>query len=988
MDPANKPALPEMETVLEMFEEQVAAIPGHLAVTEGGNRITYKGLDDRAELIASKIRAESGNNEFVAILLPQGVEFISSLYGGWKTGRAVAPIDVGNSKTQIAFILEELKNPLLITSREHFGKVPDYPKIITVSDRDLIGVQPDGKSREERALERSKLAFIIFTSGSTGRPKGVMIPHRVISRVTKSAWSLREISPSDKSMTYSSPAFILSFSEYITLLARGGTVYVPPTELRHDMDKLHEFICENEITVLSMPTSAGIKIMERDMPSLRWLRIGGEKLIVPVNDNKPFKILYVYGASETFAISFRVSFGTGIPNNGPLALGVQVWFLDENLHEVKQGEVGEICVASHTITDGYLNNPQLTSERYITNPFNPNQILFRTGDLGYLNSSGELVVCGRADFQVKIMGNRIELGQVEFALVQHPNIKQAAAIVVDKNGAKTISAFCVPVEGRAIPDLNSLCNFLGDHLPRYAFPSQVVSLEAIPMTTSGKFNREALKGMKVVKVIEPLVTPTEIKMGGIWSKTLKIPMEEISRTDSFFSLGGNSLQLALVVTKLQAAPWFLNVRIKHLSKVPRLDEFSALVDKCKGGKVDLSEFIKDEQSEPDFDSDSQLDRSFPEVISAAAPETAQNILITGSTGYVGANFLQVLLQRAKEAPTVHCLIRAKNNAEAKERLSGTLVKYRLTIPQSVFDSRVVCVAADISKYQFGLGTADYRRLCETIDVIYHIAAEVHFLKYYSELRDSNVGGTRWMLNFSVESKPKFLHYISTFSVIGRDCVDETILESPDQLFRINERESKDMGYSQSKRVAEKLVWKAIERGLPAIVYRLGEIGCHSKLNVVNDADFLARLFQTCQETGIYPLMDKKLPYGSIDFTCEGIMCIAEQASLWKGKCFHVFENQISYLEGFRSMNGLVGLGITEWISKIAEIIETHPNPQKQEEYSILLQLMQNAGGSSVLDKKFSISNLKAALSGHAVSFNPNQDWSRYLSVLLTETKLE
>jgi len=965
------------KTVFAMFEDQVHKNPDALALSEHGNRLTYTGLNRRAELIAHKIREASKDNPYIAILLPQGIEFISSVLGTWKSGHVVVPIDIGNSVTQIACILDEVNHPLLLTSKAHFDKIPSYHHTMTVADEDLYGISPLASTTLKPP--QNTLAFIIFTSGSTGKPKGVMISHRVLYNVTNIAWNLLEITPATRALAYSSPAFILSFGEYITPLCRGGCTFVPPSEMRQDLDKLHNYINENEITLLSMPTSVAIKMIERPMPSLRWFRMGGEKLIVPINDKKNFKIKYGYGLTETFGISYRTTFDSGIPNNGTLFPGVSICFLDKSYKEVGVGEAGEICIASDTVADGYLNNPELTRKHFIVNPFNPTQTIFRTGDLGYMTPGGELVVTGRADFQVKILGNRIELEQVEIALAQHPAIKQAAVVALEKNESNTLHAFCVPTEGAVVPDVSTMATFLAAHLPSYAFPSQVVSIPTMPMTTSGKVNREALKKIKVEKVMVPLVTRTEQEIAGIWAEILAIPRKEISRTDSIFSLGGNSLQIAQVVTKLQSAPWFLNVGIKHLFQMPRVDEFSALVETCQSGKMDFKGLKETEQ--PDFEADLLLDTNFPEVIKDT-PKGSQNILLTGATGYVGANFLQHVLASPKNLSTVFCIIRAKDNAEARRRLDETLSKYGVVITPSMLDTRVVCIAGDVARSQFSLGIPEYRALCETIDVVYHFAAEVHFFKCYSEMRESNVGGTKSILNFTVKSKIKFLHYISTFSVIGGDCTDIEVLELPDPLFEIKEKGNLDMGYSKSKRVAEKLVWRAIQRGLPAVVYRLGEIGSHSKLSIVNHSDFLARLFIACAETGYYPIWEKKIPYGSIDFACEVIFGIAENGNSWKGKCFHVFENQIDCSDGFRRIPGLMGLKLKEWMTKMTIIIEKVCDVRKQAEYSILLQLMHIAASSSILDKNYSTSNLREALIGSEVNFNSTQNWSRYLAVLL------
>jgi surfactin family lipopeptide synthetase A len=431
------------ETLLSLFYTQVKLTPANVAIVEGAQELTYTDLNERATNFSKQLLRQKITSKFIAVLLPQGQEFLASNLAIFRVGRVCVPLSIDYPLTKLEFMLQDLGNPLLITKATILSIIG-----LSYTSTVLIEEVEAGCCRDDFDFVPTSepLAFAFYTSGSTGIPKAVLTEHRSYISFTNWAIDYFKVTCQDRSLLFLNPAFSLTITEIWPVLFRGGTLIVPSPELRYDIPKLRSFVIEEGVTLISMVSSSTESFFSTE-PSqfhnsaLRWLFCAGEKLKLRPQANLPFSVCYCYGNTETLGVTYTKVTGEGksvIPVGRPFPrVGVEIF--DENMEAVSEGSTGEIYVSGSFIANGYLNRPELNSKKFI-------EIgglrYYRTGDLGNWLPDGNLVVVDRMDNQVKINGYRFELGELEEALAQHERVEKAVAVShKDRDGAVTIIVF-------------------------------------------------------------------------------------------------------------------------------------------------------------------------------------------------------------------------------------------------------------------------------------------------------------------------------------------------------------------------------------------------------------------------------------------------------------------------------------------------------------------------------------------------------------------
>ena len=556
-----------LDCVHRWFAGQAARTPDAVAVVFGDERLTYGELDARANRLAHHLRARGvGPEVLVALCVERSAAMVVAILGILKAGGAYLPLDPTYPAERLEMMTVDSQAPVVVTEAALAGTFEGRARSIVRLDGDAAAIGAHPASAPEDASSLESLAYVIYTSGSTGKPKGTLVTHRNVARLFHATDAWFHFGPSDAWTLFHSIAFDFSVWELWGALLYGGRVVVVPYATSRSPKAFHELVRRERVTVLNQTPSAFGPFMRADEEStsgalaLRLVVFGGEALNIPSlapwfarhGDATPL-LVNMYGITETTVhVTYRALtradsaqsasvIGRPIPD-----LGVRI--LDARGQPVAAGATGELHVSGAGVCRGYLGRPALTAERFVPDPSGePGARLYRTGDLGRLRPDGDLEYLGRIDHQVKIRGFRIELGEIESALVSTGLVRQAVVVLRDDGtsgtaGDKRLVGYVVAdPEPSAAALREALLRVLPDHM----VPAAYVPLAALPLTSTGKVDRDALPAPEGPREAAPgFVAPSgpiEEKLAALWREALHV--EQVGATDDFFDLGGHSLIL-------------------------------------------------------------------------------------------------------------------------------------------------------------------------------------------------------------------------------------------------------------------------------------------------------------------------------------------------------------------------------------------------------------------------------------------------------------
>jgi amino acid adenylation domain-containing protein/FkbH-like protein len=599
-------------TIHRLFEQQVQRAPEAAAVCSSiefkniydqlkperiSIELTYGELDERAGQLAGVLRAKGLRpGGIVGLMVRHPLEVAVSIWGILKAGGAYLPIDPAYPRDMKQYILDDSRVRLLVTEEELWGELPDLSAAITVILTEDYETAGTGGFSPAEVSAIPDLAYVIYTSGTTGRPKGVLVSHEGIVNYTLWRLGTYGYSQADVTLQPLSYSFDGFGANFYSALVSGGILVIVPEDKRTDGDYLKEIIIEHRVTNVSLvPVIYRLLLESMDEESLQSFRLvvlagetSGEGLIKKSREKAPHILLAnEYGPTEaavTVTSRFPIAASNTALIGGPIA-NRQVYILDRCLNPVPLMIPGELCAAGSGIARGYLNNPELTNEKFLRGgpggavfsksapPGRRRQKIYKTGDLARWLPDGNTEFLGRLDHQVKIRGYRIELEAIEAHLAAHENVKEAVAAVREEKDNKYICAYIVL---RAPQHFFSddLKNYLSARLAYYMVPSRFVPLEKIPLTPGGKVDRGALPRPEAVETVSGYAVPTtalEKKLAELWADVLDVDKEHIGLHTNFFELGGHSLKAAQLVSRVHKA---LDIKIPQVEifKAPTIHE--------------------------------------------------------------------------------------------------------------------------------------------------------------------------------------------------------------------------------------------------------------------------------------------------------------------------------------------------------------------------------------------------------------------------------
>ncbi|MGR6522271.1 amino acid adenylation domain-containing protein [Rhodococcus erythropolis] len=564
------------ETLASLFDTRVALAPDAVAVVFDGQSLTYGEVSDRVNKLARKLIDDGvGPESLVALAMRRSLDLVVGMYAVIAAGGAYVPLDPDHPAERIGHILTTADPVCVLSTTRDAFVAPNGADVLLIDAADLSSYSPSVVSDADRRgrLREVNAAYVIFTSGSTGKPKGVAVSHHAI--VNQVLWMQDQyaIGTEDVYLQKTATTFDVSLWGYFTALLSGTRVVLASHDGHRDPAYLAGLIEDHRVTltdfVPSMLTVFAASVPEQALVSLRDVFVIGEAL--PVETVRAFaqvssaSLHNVYGPTEA-AVSITYyevdgSESTGIPIGVP-EWNSQVYVLDSRLQPVPVGVAGELYLAGDQLARGYVARPDLTSDRFVANPFveasdtngeiNPGgSRMYRTGDLVWWNTAGELEYVGRTDFQVKFRGQRIELGEIESALLAHSTVAQCVVTVASTDMGDQLVAYVIAVPDSVV-DVEALRNALPESLPVYMIPNVIMILDEFPLNSSGKLDRKLLpEPVFEAAVFRAPVTPVEQIVASVFSAVLGV--ERVGLDDDFFALGGNSLIATRMAARLGQA---------------------------------------------------------------------------------------------------------------------------------------------------------------------------------------------------------------------------------------------------------------------------------------------------------------------------------------------------------------------------------------------------------------------------------------------------
>lgn len=555
------------------FEAVASRVPDHVAVTCNGVGLTYDELDRQATSLARRLAARGvGPGKLVAVCVERDVGMVVAALAVLKAGGGYVPLDPSEPRRRLRAILDDAAATAVVAQAATVPPLVDRDTVVLLDDG--AGSTEDGGALDVE-VSSADIALVVFTSGSTGRPKGVALTHGALGNLLD--WLGAEYEPSLRTLGFNSFSFDASFTDVFVALTTGGSCVIVPELERRDFNALLRLVERGSVERLNLPTPVFHQLVAtmpdafvRALRSAQELWISGDRLRLSpaaravLGAMPRCRVENHYGPTETHVCTSytvqRVGQAPPVldgedPPIGSAIRNATVVLLDEDLEEVGPGEVGEVFVAGPGMARGYLGRPDLTAERFLPRPRGgPGERMYRTGDLGRQRPDGAIEFVGRSDDQVKVRGYRVELREVEAAVLTYPGIEQAA--VVAQRGLDDVRLVAFVVIDRARCDTAGLRRSLRDALPHYMIPTSTVVLDQLPLDPRGKLDRSSLldhdaRGVRPpAEFVEPR-SPAEQALAAIWADVLGVP--EVGASDSFVDLGGHSLTAIEAAERIRAA---------------------------------------------------------------------------------------------------------------------------------------------------------------------------------------------------------------------------------------------------------------------------------------------------------------------------------------------------------------------------------------------------------------------------------------------------
>lgn len=942
----------ELATIDELVARHARRAPEVEALVCGEERLGYGQLEDRVEALAVRLRALGvGPNELVGLCLPRGVDLVVALLASWRADGAWVPVLPSDPPARRRQLLADAGARVLLTHAELASEMAgSAPRVLLLDETDdaTEAEADDARDATAKSDDLDRLAYVLFTSGSTGRPKGVEVSQRALSH--HMVWFLDhlEAGPDDRVLQKIPLSFDAALLELLTPLAAGGALILVDDAQAGDPAELLQVGARERITLLGGVPSLMRVLIEHErfgaLSDLRAAYCGGERLSAELvtrfhercaSFGRKATLSNLYGPTETCIDATTARCPPDavdpVPIGRPIT-GARAYVVDEELRLLPELVPGELLVAGTGVARGYRRLPEADAAAFVADPFEPGERAYRTGDLVRRRADGELIYLGRLDAQLKVRGQRVEPGEVESVLGEHPEVTELGVSCAD---GLTLVAHVVRGEAREhaaeAGDERAraeLTQFAGQRLPSALVPSVWSFVERLPRTTHGKLDRRALAELAPPTHAgasrapsTPPRSPLEAQLVGLVAELLDA--ETVDVHDDFFARGGHSLLAIQLVARIAEALG-VELPLREVFAGPTPAQMAVAV-----GMLQRGESLQSLESARavDLAAEAQLDEDIRPSAPGSSHDTGRaqprEILLTGATGFLGAFLLRELIERTNAR--VSCLVRARDADQARARLVANMQRYELW--EDRLGDAIVALPGDLGQPRLGLTREEYDALARDIDVVYHSGASVNFFHDYRQLEPANVGGTRELLRLACAGRTAAFHFVSTIGVLA----SPRALEHAELAEDVALEEFADLegGYEQSKWVAEQLVHEAGRRGLPVAIYRPGRISGHSLTGVGNVDDVGGRVLRGCLELGSAPDIDAAVDMTPVDFVAAALAELS-LGRLPDGRSYHLVNPERVALTDVFDWARAEGYPLrsvpwTDWLRELSRTVAKQPS---------------------------------------------------------------
>lgn len=890
-----------------LFIKQVGVSPDAVALEDGDVTYTYAQLDAEVDALAGRLRGYGvGRNTQAGVLLPRCAHNVIASLAILRAGGAFLSLELAYPPDLLADVIEDASPVIVITYASEKSKLAE--RKVPVLCLDEAPTELNGNAKDPGPLpaddDLDRLCFVAYSSGTTGKPKGIANPHRAPVLSYNLRFLVQDVRPGDRVACN-----VFFIWEILRPLLRGATVVVVPDEYSYDPAALVDLLAAKQVTeTLMTPTLLATVLasnpdIKARLPLLRTLWFNGEVVSTDLAARAmkalpQTRLLNCYSACETHEIACGDIREMYDENSlycpvGPPMDPEHTYILNDQGQRITTNDVGQLFIGGPMLAWGYINRPETTAEAFTPDPFDPTPgaRMYKTGDLARILPSGILEISGRVGTMIKLRGYSVVPGKVESEILKRFAVcncsvvahgegleRQLVAYVVrDREASTDRPMINIDKTGRSPEGRRALATSLA----HYMIPTLWVELDALP--TNG------VSGKVDFKLLPPPPNPAEVNgsshrqtvsdsvsfndVASMWSAVLKVPQSSLKSEDNFFDLGGQSLLLADLSSRLSKNYGF-RVSIARLAEVPTLAGHLTAVRAARDGhtaavQAELPSILK---------KDSTLEDDIrPPKVTLRTIDRADTVLLTGVTGFLGAFLLNDLLE-STDAQII-CLVRFNNPSvdgqpEAVARIRKNLLD--LGLWRDSIMERVEIIPGNLSQDRFGLSHEEFDDLASRVEVIVHAAATVNLVYPYAALQKANVEGTREIIRLACKSGAT-LQYVSTNGVLppsGKEgWSEDTILPVEDVPVKITD------GYGQTKWVAEQLVLEAGRRGLPVKIHRAGTISGHSTTGASNAWDLVSAIIVESIKLGYAPDVDGwRAEMTPVDFVSKSIIHLSSQTA--------------------------------------------------------------------------------------------------------------
>ncbi|WP_052339373.1 non-ribosomal peptide synthetase [Gorillibacterium massiliense] len=891
---------PDRETIPSMLGKVVNEHSGKIAISFGSSEMTYGEFYRKSAKIAhSLISAGMRKGDFVGIYMNRSPETIISILGVLRAGGVYIPIDPEHPLDRNLHIVKDSSCKFFLLKEANKESAANLlagdSGVVRLSVEDAFLNAPE--TFQDIPVSPDDLAYAIYTSGSTGRPKGTLLAHRGVINLCNTIGNALHLTADDIVSQFSTFSFDASVFDTFNALLRGAHLAMLTKEEQTSPALLVDLVARRKITFLiCLPTSVFNRMAEhvpaeesRKLATVKVVLVAGEALLSESVRKFQTKfgsdrvIVNAYGPTEctVAATMYKI---TGFWSRDSVTVPIGHPIGNYNIYVMKDdgalasiGEEGELCIETIGIAKGYLNLPEKTADVFVKNPYGPG-LIYRSGDIVKVLPEDGLEFLFRKDGQLKLHGFRIEIGEIENALSKHPSILDAAVVAIKKNGAVShLSCFFTEKTQVTVKDLKE---HLGQHIPYYMVPSYFYRLKTIPLSPTGKIDRNTLGTMdnpQAAELDEPFEAPVgelETMLASVWSNVLE--MSPISRNASFFDIGGDSLSVMVVLSHLKLD--YYNLRMGDLYEHKTVKALAAHISTLDKGAIEEAESISE-----------RIDLTeLPALPKNAMPDRdglGSDVLLTGATGYLGAHLAYELLT-ATDA-VVRLLVRPKPGVKALSRIRETLDGYFGPHFSSMYLHRISVLEGDFVEPRLGLDDEDYGELIQSVQSIIHAGADVRHFGDSETFQTTNVQGTENLLALVKTNRNIAFHYVSTLG-IPEDMAFAGCWNRSGSDVHTFYNTALDNVYTNSKLAGEKLVAQAAIEGYPCSIYRAGNLSCHSATGRFQkniNENYFYRMIKGFLLLGKAPMVDTFVDITPVDFASRFMVSLMKRSQF--GEIYHI-----------------------------------------------------------------------------------------------------